>query len=261
MSEDMRVRKDAPARGARRRGRGRRRTRRGVRVTLLVAGVLVVALAAGSVGALAYFRSDRPQAYEERVRAFERDLMPPASRGIVLLAGSSYFDNWETSDTDLSPLETVNVGIGGTKIGEQIAFIDRLVVPFAPRALVLYAGSNDINGLPLMSGDPESVVDRVKEYVRIAHDRLPEMTVYYVAITEAPVREKVRDDIRLANSLLEEWAQKSGEIIFIDTAPALLTPEGEIDESIFLDDRLHLNPEGYEKFSAVIRERLLADLG
>lgn len=261
MGENVRVRKSASVRGSQRSRGARVRMRRGMRITLLVAGVLVVVLAAGSVGALAYFRSDRPQAYEERLRAFERELVSPASRGTILLAGSSYFDNWETSDTDLAPLDTVNVGIGGTKIGEQIAFIDRLVVPFAPRALVLYAGSNDINGLPLMSSDPESVVDRVKDYVRIAHDRLPGMPVYYVAITEAPVRENVRDDIRLANSLLAEWAQESGEITFIDTAPALLAPGGGIDESIFLDDRLHLNAEGYEKFSAVIRERLLADLG
>lgn len=231
------------------------------KVGLIVAGVLIVVLAATSAGALAYFRSDRPQAYEDRLQTFERDLMNPARQGVVLLAGSSYFDNWDTSELDLSPLDTVNVGIGGTKIGEQIAFIDRLVVPFAPRALVLYAGSNDISGLPLLTSDPASVVERVKEYVRIAHERLPGMPVYYVAITEAPVRENVRDDIRLANSLLKEWAQETDEMTFIDTAPALLSPEGDIDESIFLEDRLHLNAEGYEKFSAVIRERLLVDLG
>ncbi|MBW9120475.1 hypothetical protein JNB63_10235 [Microbacterium trichothecenolyticum] len=239
----------------------RSRRRRALKIAVIVAVCLIAAFALVSVGALLYFGSDRPQAYEERVREIERTLGNPAPQGVVLLTGSSYFENWHTSESDLAPLDTVNVGIGGTKIGEQIALFDRLVVPFHPRALVVYAGSNDISGLPLLTKDPDTVVARVKEYVHLVHDRFPDLPVYYVAITEAPSRENVRDSIVRANTLLREWADEAGEMTFIDTAPELLTADGDIDASLFVEDRLHLNEQGYEKFSAVIRERLLADLG
>lgn len=80
-----------------------------------------------------------------------------------------------------------------------------------------------------------------------------------MAITEAPIRKGVRGEIQKANRMLSDWADDTGEITFIDTAPTLLTPSGEIDGSLFGSDRLHLNDKGYEKFAAVIRAALGAD--
>lgn len=137
---------------------------------------------------------------------------------------------------------------------------DRLVFPFNPRALVVYAGSNDISGIPFFSRRAEQVVSKVKEYVSLVHVRCPGLPIFYVAITEAPLREKVRDEIQKANRLLSEWAEETGEITFIDTAPALLTPDGDIDDSVFSDDRLHLNNQGYERFAAAISAVLLPAL-
>lgn len=59
-----------------------------------------------------------------------------------------------------------------------------------------------------------------------------------MAITEAPIRKGVRGEIQKANRMLSDWADDTGEITFIDTAPTLLTPSGEIDGSLFGSDRL-----------------------
>ena len=92
------------------------------------------------------------------------------------------------------------------------------------------------------------------------HARLPEARLYYVAITEAPVRAGVRDQIQAANDLIAEYADSTDFVTFIDTAPSLLTPDGEIDSTLFGSDALHFNSLGYEKFAAAIRQVLIRDL-
>lgn len=111
------------------------------------------------------FGPDRPGIFEGKVDDLEQRVMNPAPQDVVLLTGSSYFELWKTSDRDLAGLNTVDVGIGGTRIGDQIHYFDRLVRPFNPSAVVVYAGSNDISGLPFFSRTADEVVPRVKEYV------------------------------------------------------------------------------------------------
>lgn len=201
-----------------------------------------------------------PRIHAKRVSALEDKFGHVYPEGVVLLAGSSLIERWTTSAEDLAPLQTVNVGIGGTKIGDQREYLDRLVTPFKPRALVLYAGSNDINGIPFLSKRALDVVARIKDYIHEVMFRFPGLPVFYVAITEAPIRSGVRDQIQEANRLLREWADASGDIVFIDTSPALLTASGDIDSSLFGNDRLHFNQSGYTVFAETIREALFASL-
>ncbi|NUS55038.1 MAG: hypothetical protein HOV66_09275 [Streptomycetaceae bacterium] len=163
---------------------------------------------------------------------------------------------WETSARDLAPLDTVNIGIGGTKIGDHLAYIDEMVVPFAPKALVVYAGSNDINAIPFMSKSGERVAALVLEYIQAVHRRLPGLPIHYVAITEAPVRARVRAEIQRANSLIKAAADQHDDVHFVDTAPALLTDAGLIDDALFRRDGLHLNDRGYAVFASVVRGHL-----
>lgn len=240
--------------------RNRTRVSRVGRIIFVSIGILMALIVSAAGVLLLIIGPDRPGQFERRVESLKKRLMNPAPQDVVLLAGSSYFELWDTSSRDLEELNTVNVGIGGTKIGDQIFYLDRVVFPFNPRALVVYAGSNDINGFPFFSKTADEVVPRVKEYVSLVHKKFPNLPVYYVAITEAPIRTRVREEIQNTNRMLAAWAEQTREITFIDTAPALLTSSGDIDPSIFRGDRLHLNEKGYEKFAAVIRSALIPDL-
>jgi len=231
-----------------------------VKRVAIVVGSLVALWAVAGVGALLYFGPDRPEKYAARVGEIVDAQQASGAQGMVLLTGSSFFENWTTSGDDLAPLETLNVGIGGTRIGDQIHYVDQLVTPFAPRALVVYAGSNDIGGMPFFTKTADQVVPKVKEYVALARSRFPELPIYYVGIVESPSREGVRGEIQDANRQLAEWAAETGEITFIDTAPALLTEDGAIDGSLFGSDRLHFNDAGYSKFAAAVRDVLVPDL-
>ncbi|MBP2376844.1 lysophospholipase L1-like esterase [Microbacterium phyllosphaerae] len=220
-------------------------------------GIVVI----GGIGVNVYLGADIPALWAGKVEDVEDRFPDGRPQNGVLLTGSSYIEQWSTSEEDLAPLDTVNIGIGGTKIGDHAAYVDRLVVPFHPRAIVVYAGSNDISGLPFFSKSGEDVSERVAQYLETLHQKLPDAKIFYVAVTEAPIRAGVRDDIQKANSLISEFARTTDYVTFIDTAPVLLAEDGDIDESLFGPDNLHFNDKGYEKFSSAIRPVLIDSLG
>ncbi|MFB7891453.1 GDSL-type esterase/lipase family protein [Microbacterium sp. NPDC056044] len=234
----------------------RRKKRRALRITLLASAVVIVLAVVGGAITLWYFGHDDPAQYEERVDAIDQRFSDGYPQGQVLLSGSSFFEFWETSTEDLAPLPTTNIGIGGTKVIDHLTYFDRMVVPFAPRTLVLYIGSNDMGGIPLYTKSAEHTVGLIEQYIAEARAKLPGATVYYVAVTEAPARAGVRSDIQQANAMLAERARETGDFTFIDTAPTLLNADGSIDGTLFGPDRLHFNEKGYERFAAAVRQGL-----
>ncbi|HWS51654.1 MAG TPA: GDSL-type esterase/lipase family protein [Microbacterium sp.] len=238
--------------------RARRTSGRG-RAVLSVLGSTGLAATVVAGGALLLLRAwaqDRPARYEKAVARIGQRFAGGYPVGGVLLTGSSFFERWKTSAEDLAPLPTVNIGIGGTKVGDHLAHVDRMVAPFQPRAVVVYVGSNDMSGLPLYSKSAVQTVELVERYLAAVRERLPHARIYYVAVTEAPSRAKVRGDIVEANRLLAERAAATGDFVFIETASELLRPDGSIDESLFGRDRLHFNEAGYARFAAAVRRGL-----
>lgn len=227
-----------------------------LRTAAVIGGSTLGVLAASAITALYLMGRDHPAQYEPRVRALENTFRNGYPRGEVLLSGSSFFERWITSAADLAPLRTTNIGIGGTKAGDHLAYFSRMVLPFQPAALVLYIGSNDINGLPLFTKSASHTVRLVTEYIATVRRHLPQTRIYYVAITEAPARRRVRDQIQQANNALADLAASTGDFTFIDTAPQLLRPDGSIDESLFGRDRLHFNSHGYDVFATAVRAGL-----
>ena len=73
-----------------------------------------------------------------------RFLNPPAKKSIVFI-GSSIFRLWETLESDMKPLQVFNQGFGGARTWEVLNYADKLVIPYQPKIIVYYCGSNDIN--------------------------------------------------------------------------------------------------------------------
>ena len=46
----------------------------------------------------------------------------------------------------MAPLPAVNRGFGGALIDDVVRYADRIVVPYQPAAVVLFAGTDDIGG-------------------------------------------------------------------------------------------------------------------
>ena len=84
--------------------------------------------------------------FAQRVDAYEAaDKATPPPTGAILLAGDSQFDRWKTFQEDLAGYTVINRGIDSFRTDDVIQYVDRLVIRYKPRMVVLHVGGNDIS--------------------------------------------------------------------------------------------------------------------
>lgn len=200
-----------------------------------------------------------PNAWEGSIRKFEaqdRDC-PPAPGGIVF-TGSSSFTLWSTLEEDMTPLSVINRGFGGALMGDVVRYARRIVLPREPRAVVLFAGTNDIAGRH--PAPPQSVADGFAAFVTNVQAALPEALVFYVAITPSRARWKLWPVAAEANRLIREQVLGDPRLRYVDLTEALLGPDGLPQRGLYRPDRLHPSKRGYEVWAAEIKAALEAGL-
>lgn len=91
----------------------------------------------------------------------------------VLFVGSSSIRKWPTSRY-FPFVPVINRGFGGSHISDVNYYLDKTVLKYAPRAIVLYAGDNDI-----ASGKSAlRVFEDYKSFVARVNEKLAEYTHY-----------------------------------------------------------------------------------
>lgn len=221
----------------------------------LVATAVLGALAIGSVG-FSLFGIERPRdpmLWEARIAAFEADdSEEPPPKGAVLFVGSSSIRLWETLQKDFPRHRVINRGFGGAHIKDVTAFADRIVLPYEPRMILLYAGDNDL----VFHRDPERVLEDFKEFVAVVHGRRPKTMIGFISIKPSIKRWALIGRIRRANRLVRAWTASTSGVRYIDVFNPMLGDDGELKEMFFAEDGLHLNREGYGLWQSVIRTNL-----
>src|SRR5687767_185738 len=83
--------------------------------------------------------------FEKEIRAFEAaDAKHGPTSGGVLFVGSSSIRLWTTLAKDFPELPVINRGFGGSQIADSIRYAPRIVLPYKPKTIILYAGDNDL---------------------------------------------------------------------------------------------------------------------
>jgi lysophospholipase L1-like esterase len=158
----------------------------------------------------------------------------------------------------MAPVPVIQHGFGGAKLNDLVYYADRLVSGYRPRAVVVFAGSNDIT--PFGTKTPEILLASYREFVSKVRQQQPDLPIYYIAITPSPRRWEVWSIVQTTNAFIADFCATDDKLHFIDTGPALLDGEGEPDPSNYIFDKLHLSEKGYRIWTGIIRPRLLADM-
>ncbi|HEY2343709.1 MAG TPA: GDSL-type esterase/lipase family protein, partial [Chthoniobacteraceae bacterium] len=117
--------------------------------------------------------------FASEIAAFEKsDAEHPPEKGAVLFIGSSSIRLWKSLAQDFPNQHVLNRGFGGSEISDSIGYIDRIVVPYAPRLIVMYAGGNDIHS----GKSAERVIDDFKTFVEKVRGKLPNVPIDYISI-------------------------------------------------------------------------------
>jgi len=183
--------------------------------------------------------------------------MPPA--GAVLFMGSSSIRLWDALAQDFPEIPVINRGFGGSLIQDNTLYIDRIAVPYKPKVIVLFAGTND---LAYGNKSPQQVLQEFKDFVAKAHASLPDTRLVYISINPTVARWKQEAEVLKANHLIEEWIfannSQTLKLNFINSHEELLSADGQPQADLERADGLHLNPKGYKVWIAIVKPRVLA---
>jgi lysophospholipase L1-like esterase len=194
-----------------------------------------------------------PERWENTIRKFEEtDATTPPPKGAVLLVGGSNARRW-TDVGDYLPQSTViNRGFGGARLTDVLYFVDRIVLPYEPKVILLNAGGNDLSS----GKSPAQVRDTARIFMNKVHAVLPETHILYIGLPH--VLRAGRDPealtaIRGMNEQLAELARSEKSFEFVDLFPAFLDTEGQPRPELFVEDGTHFSPKGYAILAGLLK--------
>lgn len=180
------------------------------------------------------------------------DAANPPPPGAVVFVGSSSIRFWAPLAEDFPGVTTINRGFGGSEMADSSFYADRIVIPYRPRLVAVYAGEND-----LWDGKtPETVLADFRAFRAKVHAALPNTRILYLSIKESPSRARIRGQVRGANRLIAADCATDPRCTFVDVATPLLDATGGYRPELFREDQLHLQPAGYAIWAKVLARYL-----
>ena len=211
-------------------------------------GTLLASAVAALVLASAGFTT--PARAQSSVSVAKSPEASPEHGGIVF-TGSSIFRYWTLLAHQMAPLPVLNRAIAGTGTQNMLDRIGQLVLPFQPRIVVYYCGSNDIGA----GEDAGPIVERTKRFIAILHEKSPNTFFYYTAIHKSPDKRARWDVVEAVNRQMEEYSRQASNVGYIDLNPVLFDSRNNVREDLFLPDGRHFRPDStaYLEFSQIVK--------
>lgn len=207
--------------------------------------ILILLSASPSVAA----EADPAARWEEHIRKFEEaDRNKPPQPDGILFVGSSSIRMWKT-DRWFPGEGVINRGFGGSQISDVNYFAERIVLKYRPRAIVFYAGDNDV----AKGKTPKRVLDDFRAFAGLVANELPNTNIVYVPIKPSLARWKLWPTMREANAMIKAFIDSKDNLRYADTATPMLGEDGKPEADLFIKDGLHLSDKGYEMWSRVVR--------
>ncbi|MEM6803758.1 MAG: SGNH/GDSL hydrolase family protein [Bacteroidota bacterium] len=195
--------------------------------------------------------------FEKEIQAFEaQDKEMKASEGAILCVGSSSIRFWRSLKEDMSHLRVINRGFGGSTFADLMYYYDRIVKPYKPKAVLVYEGDNDLVDETMT---PEKVFDNLLGFYNRVQEDFPKTKVWFIAIKPSPARVHLLERMQKSNELIQKHASSTPYLEYLDVATPMMKKDGNIREDIFIQDRLHMNAEGYKIWKEVIRPILIKE--
>ncbi len=183
-----------------------------------------------------------PRRFEAEIRAFEAaDRAHPPPLGAVVFIGSSSFRNWVNVAADFPGVSVLNRGFGGSTIADIVYYMDRILIPYRPRLVVLYAGDNDL----AEGRTPERVVADYRAFVAHLRAALPATRLVFVSIKPSPSRRALIPRVRKTNRRIQRIIARDNLQVYADVFTPMLDAAGQPRPELFLDDSLHMTRAGY----------------
>lgn len=185
-------------------------------------------------------------------RFVEADRAAPPAACQVLFVGSSSIVNWRKHlAADMAPMPVINRGFGGSHIEYVNRWFDEIVAPYRPRAIVFYAGENDIAA----GKSVDRVIGDFDEFMARKTQALGKTPVYFISLKPSKLRFAQFSLQSQVNDAIRARASKRSDLHYIDVVSPML--ENGKPKDIFGPDGLHMTPQGYVIWTRAVKAALL----
>ena len=200
-------------------------------------------------------REVKPETFpwEQAIKAFEasdKTNRPP--KNAILFVGSSSIRMWKSVEQDFSEYKVINRGFGGSQISDSVRYAERIVLPYKPKAIIFYAGDNDLAA----GKTPGQVFDDFKRFVYKVHWAQPKVKIYFVSVKPSPSRWKYQPQVVEVNRLIKEYCTHEKNLRYIDVYTAMIGADGKPRQELFAKDNLHMNEKGYALWTSLIKPNI-----
>jgi len=192
--------------------------------------------------------------YEDEVKRLEKERLQLNYIPATLFYGSSSIRLWNTLKEDFKSLNPVNLGFGGSTLAACTWFFDRIVAPYEPKSIVVYAGDNDLGD----GRHPEEVFIFFQQLVQNIHNRFGAIPCFFISVKPSVARWKIVDNLKYTNSIIEnEIIRMDANWKFINIFNSMLDKNGYPAKEYFENDGLHLSSIGYSLWKEIVSSKLL----
>jgi lysophospholipase L1-like esterase len=217
------------------------------RVLMLLLAVWVAAIGLSAQAAI------DPNRWEPTIQKFEaEDKQNAPAKGGVVFIGSSSIARWSNLAESFPNIKVMNRGFGGSELADSARYASRVVVPHAPRIVVLYAGENDLN----RGVTPDVISADFGKFTGVIRQSLPSTRIVVIGLKPSLLRWKLRDGMHETNKLIRTRCAADRNCVYVDPWPSMIGKDGTPKPEFFVEDGLHMTPEGYTAWTQMLEPHL-----
>lgn len=92
-----------------------------------------------------------------------------------------------------------------------------------------------------------------KRFVSLVNNQQPDTKIYFISIKPSKTRWEYYPNMAKANQMIRHFSDGHEKLAFIDISSSMLDADGKPREDIFIFDGIHMDDEGYEIWTSIIK--------
>ena len=187
-----------------------------------------------------------------------QDALDPYDPGAILFIGSSSIRRWEQLTRDFADYRIIQRGFGGAQFEHVNLYVNDIVLPYQPTAIVIWAGTNDLS-----SGETAAeVFNDYTTFVGLVHAAQPNVEIFYLGVTPTTANGPTTAERDAFNALVQAEAMTDDRLHYVDLPSAFyaLNPPSDPDFVSLYVDAIHLNRSGYDLWTSILRPQFTAEI-
>lgn len=192
---------------------------------------------------------DKPERWANEIKEISKKYQGVDLKDAIIFTGSSSVRLWKDLESRYSKYNILNTGFGGSAMHELNFWSGNLIEQYHPKKVFIYEGDNDVSaGL-----SPDFVIEHAKEIILKLKTQNPSVLIYFISPKPSPSRWHLKDKYDAMNSAIRKLCEESDGVTYVDVWPHMLDNSGVPFDHIFIQDKLHMNTEGYDIWDKIVR--------